>query len=314
LPIKLPISTERLRLLIVNLVASVVISILLKKLITILRPCQLNPNLYSVCLPDFAYPSQHASTAFSFIFPFLGHALFPLTYVIGLLVGWSQVYQGLHSWLDIGGGIAVAGLGYGTAEMLVIKQKNIIYRTDERSRQAIHASIGLLLCLMIWLSGIETTSYFVLLGTCVGILIIHLTLMGIKLPGIDKLLERLERTGVIPGEGSMYYALGVLFALGLLRENSAAAISVILVLALGDSLATYVGKYYGKHKLPWNKNKTIEGSMGFAAGALSALLILPVPATILVVLLATAVESLPIRLDDNITVPFATSLLYYFYL
>jgi len=61
-----------------------------------------------------------------------------------------RVYQGLHSWLDIGGGIAVAGLGYGIAEMLVIKQKNIIYREDERSRQAIYASIGLLLCLMIW--------------------------------------------------------------------------------------------------------------------------------------------------------------------
>jgi dolichol kinase len=88
-------------------------------------------------------------------------------------------------------------------------------------------------------SGIATASYFVLSGTCVGILIIHLILTGIKLPGIDKLLERLERMGVIPGEGSMYYALGVLFTLGLLRDNSVAAISVILILAIGDSLATY---------------------------------------------------------------------------
>jgi dolichol kinase len=255
---------------------------------------------------------MHASTAFSLIFPLLGHALFPLTYVIGLLVSWSRVYQGLHSWPDIGGGIAVAGLGYGIAEMLVIKQKNIIYMPDERLRQVTHASIGLLLCLMIWFLGIETTSNFVLLGTCVGILIIHLMLIGFKLPGIDKLVERLERTGVITGEGSMYYALGVLFALGLLRENSAAAISVVLILAFGDSLATYIGRYYGKHKLPWNKNKTLEGSIAFAAGAMSALLIMPVPTTILVVILATAVESLPIRLDDNITLPVATSLLFYF--
>ena len=312
LPLKPPTSIERLQLLIVNLVATATISILLKRIIDIPRPCQLEPNLYTSCLPDYAYPSIHASTAFSFVFSFLGHAFFPLIYVIGLLVSWSRVYQGLHSWFDIGGGIAVAGLGYSIAEAIVIKQKNIIYREDERSRQAIHASMGLLLCSMIWFLGIETTLYFVLLGTCIGILIIHLTLIGINLPGIHKLLDRFERKGVMPGEGSMYYAFGVLFALGLLRSNPASAISVILILALGDGLATYVGKCCGNHKLPWNRNKTVEGSIGFVAGATSALLVLPLPATILIVVLATVVESLPIRLDDNITLPVVTSLLYYF--
>ena len=292
--------------------ATTAISILLKKVIAISRPCQLNPNLYATCLPDYAYPSQHASTAFSFVFPLLGHAFFPLMYIIGLLVSGSRVYQGLHSWFDIGGGIAVAGLGYSIAEAIVVKKKNIIYRDDERARQAIHASMGLLLCSTIWFLGIETTLYFVLLGTCIGILIVHLTLIGINLPGIGKLLDKFERKGVMPGEGSMYYAFGVLFALGLLRDNPASAISVILILALGDGLATYVGKCCGNHKLPWNRNKTIEGSIGFVVGAASALLVLPMPATILIVVLATIVESLPIRLDDNITLPVVTSLLYYF--
>jgi dolichol kinase len=293
-------------------VATTSISILLKRVIAIPRPCQLNPDLYAACLSDSAYPSQHASAAFSFVFPFLGHALFPLIYLIGLLVSWSRVYQGLHSWFDIGGGIAVAGLGYSIAEAIVIKQKNIIYREDERSRQTIHVVMGLLLCSMIWFFGIETTLYFVLSGTCIGILIVHLTLIGINLPGIDKLLDRFERKGVMPGEGSMYYAFGVLFALGLLRSNPSSAISVILILALGDGLATYVGKCYGNHKLPWNRNKTVEGSIGFVAGASIALLVLPIPATILAVVLATVVESLPIRLDDNITLPVVSSVSYYF--
>ena len=275
LPIKLPTSIERLQLLIVNLVATAAISILLKRIIDIPRPCQLEPNLYTSCLSDYAYPSLHASTAFSFVFPLLGHAFFPLMYIIGLLVSWSRVYQGLHSWFDIGGGIAVAGLGYSIAEAIVVKRKNIIYREDERSRQAIHVSTGLLLCSMIWFLGIETTLYFVLLGTCIGILIVHLTLIGINLPGIDKLFDRFERKGVMPGEGSMYYAFGVLFALGLLRNNPASSISVIMILALGDGLATYVGKCYGNHKLPWNRNKTIEGSIGFVVGAMSALFVLP---------------------------------------
>jgi len=270
--------------------------------------------MYTTCLPDYAYPSIHASTAFSFVFSFLGHAFFPLAYIIGLMVSLSRVYQGRHSWFDIGGGIAIAGLGYSIAEAIIIKEKNIIDREDERSRQAVHTSMGLLLCSMIWFLGIETTLYFVLLGTCIGILIVHLTLIGINLPGIDKLLDRFERKGVMPGEGSMYYAFGVLFALGLLRYNPASAISVILILAFGDGLATYVGKCYGNHKLPWNRDKTVEGSIGFVVGAMSALFVLPIPATILIVVLAAVIESLPIKVDDNIMLPAVASLLYYFIL
>jgi len=314
LPIKLRTSIERLQLLIVNLVATAAISMLLKRIIDIPRPYQLEPNMYTTCLPDYAYPSIHASTAFSFVFSFLGHAFFPLAYIIGLMVSLSRVYQGLHSWFDIGGGIAVAGLGYSIAEAIVVKQKKIFYREDERSRQVVHTSMGLLLCSMIWFLGIETTLYFVLLGTCIGILIVHLALIGINLPGVDKLLDRLERKGVVPGEGSMYYAFGVLFALGLLRNNPASAISVILILALGDGLATYVGRCYGNHKLPWNGDKTVEGSIGFVAGAMSVLLILPVPAAILIVVLAAVIESLPIKVDDNIMLPVVTSLLCYFIL
>jgi dolichol kinase len=311
LPTRPSISKERLKILAINIVATAIIAALLQMVIPISRPCQLEPNIYNMCLPSHAYPSIHASTFFSFVFPFFGHILFYLLYFIALLISWSRVYEGLHSWLDIGGGIAAAGLGYGIADMLVNKQKKIICRDDEKSRQALHLSIGLLLCLMIYLAGIEITAYFVIVGTLIGLLIINVALSGIKLPGIDKLLDRFERKGVIPGEGSMYYALGVLFALGLLRNNSAAAISVILILALGDSLATYIGRYYGKHKLPWNSDKTIEGSLGFAVGAMCSLLVLPIPTTILVAILSTAIESLPIRLDDNITLPIAASLIYF---
>jgi len=314
LPIKPSISKERLKLLAINITVTAILAISLQMVIPLRRPCQIEPDVYSMCLPYYAYPSIHASTSFSFVFPFLGHVMFFLLYVIASLISWSRVYQGLHSWLDIGGGIAIAGLGYNIADALVNRHKKIIFREDEMSRQAVHVSIGLLLCLMIRLLGIETTSYFVLAGTLVGLLIINVVLMGVRVPGIDKLLDRFEREGVMPGEGSMYYALGVLFALGLLRNNSAEAIAVILILALGDALATYIGRYYGKHKLPWNSDKTIEGSLGFTAGAMCSLLVLPVPITLLIVIISTAIESLPIGLDDNITLPIAASLMYYFML
>ncbi|MCJ7444924.1 MAG: phosphatase PAP2 family protein [Methanotrichaceae archaeon] len=305
-----PTDSQRLKLLVITLVLTAVISELLKLVVNISRPCQIDPNMYFSCLPDNAYPSGHTSISFSFVYPFLGHILFPIFYVLALLIGWSRVYEGFHSWFDIGGGIAVAGLSYSIAESFVIRQKNVVFSDNERPRQLVHASVGLLLCLMIWFAGIDTTYYFVLAGTCLGILMIHMVLIGIKPLNIDILLDMLERKGTIPGEGSMYYALGILFVLGLLRGNSAAAISVILILAIGDSVSTYVGMNYGRYKLPWNKSKTLEGSIGFAVGAMCALLVLPASVTAIVILLATVVESLP-RLDDNITVPIVSSLVYY---
>jgi dolichol kinase len=314
LPIKPSISKERLKLLAINAIATVIIAVFLQTAIPMHRPCQIEPNAYSICIPFNAFPSIRASISFSFVFPFLGYILFLPLYAISLLISWSRVNEGLHSWLDIGGGLAIAGLGYNFAETLINKNKRIIFGKDERARQVLHASIGLMLCSMIRLIGIETTSYLVLIGTCVGLLIIDIILMGNRVPGIDTLLDRFERRGVMPGEGSMYYALGVLFALGLLRNNSAEAISVVLILALGDSIATYIGRYYGKHELPWNHDKTIEGSLGFAAGAICSLLISPTPITILAVISSTAIESLPVRMDDNIILPITSSLIYYFML
>jgi dolichol kinase len=58
---------------------------------------------------------------------------------------------------------------------------------------------------------------------------------------------------------------------------------VIFILALGNGLAIYIGTRYGRHELPWNSSKTFEGMIGFAAGAICALLVMPVPVTILAV-------------------------------
>lgn len=308
-----PTTMERLKILVISLALAVAISTLLKIFVNIPRPCQLDPSLYSACLPDFAFPSGHVGQAFSFVFPLLGqHVLFPLSFIIGILVSWSRVSQGLHTWPDIGGGIAIAGLSYAIAEAFVLRKKEIINRGDERSRKALHIISNVSVCLLIWILGIPTASNLILAGTCIGIFIIHITLTGINIPGIEKWLKNVGRDGEIPGEGAMYNALGVLFVLGLLRNEPVEAITAILILALGDGLATYFGTTYGRHHLPWNRKKTIEGSIGFVAGAMLTLLILPLPVTVLVIVLAMVIESLPLKLNDNITLPAVTSLIFYF--
>ena len=96
-----------------------------------------------------------------------------------------------------------------------------------------------------------------------------------------------------------------------MRDHPAAAIAVIIILAMGDGLATFMGSSYGRHKLPWNESKTFEGTVGFAAGAMGAFMVLPTVGTLAIVLLSSIIESLPLKVNDNIVLPVAASLMYY---
>lgn len=68
-------------------------------------------------------------------------------------------------------------------------------------------------------------------------------------------------------------------------------------------MSTLIGNYFGKHKLPINKNKTFEGSSAFLVTAFFALLFFtdPIKAAI-TALIAMLVEMAP-YIDDNITIP-----------
>ena len=291
-----PTLMERFKLLFISLIIAALLAVSLGSLIETTGCCQLEP----------------ISGAFSFVFPFLGYVTFPLFYTIVLLVSWYQVSSGLFCLLDIGEGIAVAGLAYAIAEAIIFKHKKATDRKDERARKAAHIVSNLAACLLVWILGIHTASFFVLMGTCIGIPLMHLTISGAKIPGIEQWLKNVGREGEIPGEGALYNALGILFALAILRNDSSAAIAVILILALGDGFATIVGTSYGKHKLPWNKSKTLEGTMGFAGGAAFSIIAMPMPETVLIVIFAAIIESLSIRVNDNIFLPVISSMFYYF--
>jgi uncharacterized protein (TIGR00297 family) len=91
------------------------------------------------------------------------------------------------------------------------------------------------------------------------------------------------------------------------------------ILAFGDGLASLVGRRLGRRRIPWNRDKSIAGSAalflcGGAAGALLAWWcrpnVIPPPflwfslgAPFAAALVAAFVETIPVRLDDNISVP-----------
>ena len=118
------------------------------------------------------------------------------------------------------------------------------------------------------------------------------------------------------------------------------AVSQWATLSFGDGFATLIGRFYGKHPLPWNKEKTFEGylaffvmgmsgavvffwlTMGNAAGSswvwqgshvITNILAFNLPEVILVCAVSTIAagffESLPLKyVDDNVAAPLAGAL------
>ncbi|HHS50489.1 MAG TPA: hypothetical protein ENN07_05175 [candidate division Zixibacteria bacterium] len=93
------------------------------------------------------------------------------------------------------------------------------------------------------------------------------------------------------------------------------AIIVITYIILGDTAAAFFGIRFGKHKTI--NDKTLEGSIAFFLSAyfgaiafkLFAGLSAPWSAVFTGALVATVVESLPLGIDDNFTVPLLTGVL-----
>jgi uncharacterized protein (TIGR00297 family) len=87
------------------------------------------------------------------------------------------------------------------------------------------------------------------------------------------------------------------------------------IMALGDGMASIAGEGLRGPALPWNSEKTWSGFCGFALSGTAGAYVLTrwvapsiAPETALLVCAATAlvgalVETVPIRLDDNLTVP-----------
>jgi uncharacterized protein (TIGR00297 family) len=115
--------------------------------------------------------------------------------------------------------------------------------------------------------------------------------------------------------GIIFYPISVLLLILLYRHHLHIVAATWAIMALGDGMASIAGGALRGPALPWNREKTWSGFLGFvAAGAAGAYLltrwVVPAvaPEVALRICAATAlvgaiVESAPVRLDDNATVP-----------
>lgn len=117
----------------------------------------------------------------------------------------------------------------------------------------------------------------------------------------------------------LYFFLSSLICLIFLgREITVIA---IITLAVGDSISALIGKRYGKHKIPWSKKKSYEGTLAFFVSVFIAITIFirffpdfailhPLILPICAAFFGALIETEP-TLTDNFSIPLFTGAIIY---
>jgi phytol kinase len=199
------------------------------------------------------------------------------------------------------------------------------------SRKLIHILTGPLFVLCWLLFPSPDLWYFRWLAALVPLLFsVQFALIGLGVVKDEASVKAMSRNGdrreIL--RGPLFY--GIIFVVMTLVywKDSPIGIIAVMLMCGGDGLADILGRGIKSPKLPWNKDKSFAGSLGMLLGGwVLVMLILGfyvlaqasgfgsfiaylLPVTIIAVV-ATLVESLPLKDVDNITVTLAAMALGY---
>jgi uncharacterized protein (TIGR00297 family) len=182
---------------------------------------------------------------------------------------------------------------------------------QETRRQVVHVAMGLFAPALRWLTWWQAAA-------CAGAALLFNLIL---LPRLARTLFRRSELEAGRFGGIVFYPLAVLLLVVAFPDRPDIAALAWGVLAAGDGFATLVGRAVGRRRLPWNREKTWAGSLAFVmaggiAGTALAWWTRPaVAATVppwftwgapwLAACVAALVETIPVRLDDNLSVPAA---------
>jgi uncharacterized protein (TIGR00297 family) len=184
---------------------------------------------------------------------------------------------------------------------------------SEYARQIVHMSMAAFALLLRYLTWWQA-ALLALLALAFNLLV---------LPGLAPRLYRPSELARRWASGIVLYPAAVLALILVFAGRLDLAAAAWGILAIGDGMATIAGRTLGRRRLPWNREKSVTGLLalfllGGSAGAVLAWwcrdAVTPPPplwmtfgAPFLAALAAAFAESIPVRLDDNISVPAAAA-------
>jgi phytol kinase len=197
------------------------------------------------------------------------------------------------------------------------------------SRKIIHISTGPIYVLC-WLMFKDTPEARWLAALVPLAITVQFALIGLGVIQDEASVRAMSRSGdrreIL--RGPLYYGIAFVAVTLLFWKTSPVGMVALMLMCGGDGIADIVGRRIASPKLPWSREKSVAGSIAVLLGGfgLAALIlavyvaagVFPAPFSRYLVplgivsLLATAVESLPYKDIDNLTLTFAAALAGYF--
>ncbi|HEV8659290.1 MAG TPA: DUF92 domain-containing protein [Thermoanaerobaculia bacterium] len=176
------------------------------------------------------------------------------------------------------------------------------HQPNETLRQSLHIAFGLFAFALKWLPW--WLAAIVAACAIVGNFIVLHRIVG---PGVARHVRGWDA-------GIVLYPMAVLALILVFRHHLQIGAAAWVILAFGDGFATLIGRRARIASLPWNRDKSWGGLLAFviaacAAGAAIAIWMggLELTDVLAAVIVGAIVESLPLRVDDNVTVPFGAA-------
>lgn len=181
-------------------------------------------------------------------------------------------------------------------------KNSIESRRVEIERDVVHIIAGILFMAIFYFEAVPVAVSILMIVILGGILAISFGELykGHILPSF---MYRFERNGATLGHGALWLALGALLAVSFLSTHD--VLIVFAAIFIGDPVATIVGIYKGKKKLPYNARKSAAGTIAYFISTSAICLVLAGVYGILIGAVAALVESLKLAVDDNFTVSLA---------
>jgi len=173
-------------------------------------------------------------------------------------------------------------------------------------RRIFHAANGVALAAALVFLDPSWGTATLVLGVVAAVLFLF-DLLRFRRPGLNRLFFRWFHALASPREAegvasSTWFMTGAFLAVAIFPRE--VAVPAILVLALSDPAASWVGRRWGRRRFGAG---TFLGSLTFLAVAtLTLLLFVSPPAALAVALVVTLTESIPWPLDDNLVIPLVT--------
>lgn len=181
-------------------------------------------------------------------------------------------------------------------------QETRFHKENELIRNLIQIAAGILFIiafyyLPVW-SAAEIAIAFVLLGSILG----NYTLSK-KRGKFVRAIYSLEKNNSVLGSGARWLAIGLLLAASFLSRNL--IIVVFSAIFIGDSFSTLVGINFNTPRLPYNRRKSLGGTLAYFISVFAISYPLIGLISLPIAIFAAAVESQPFHLDDNFDVALA---------